>query len=346
MLGSSRGRLCARDRGGRALRAIVVALLVSVSASPARADGPDAREQAAARFQRALEAAQRGRLSEAAREFEAAYALSPSPIVLYNLGQTQSALGRPVEAAQSLRRYLETETAPLEPDRAQEVKDLIAMNERLIGTLALQVTPPPQELEVDAALVAPNAATIPLAAGRHVVVARRSGYSSGSVTVDVTPGAQVSAALTLEPLASAAPPPTSSATPFPVLPVPAPAPEPLERSPAALAVSWASMGVGAVALGVGAGFGISAINLNKQSKIDGHCDDRGCDTVGAPLRAAAVTNGNVATALLITGAALVGAGLTVYLVTAPTAPKRKRDARLTLAGRPGSSMDLNLTLGF
>jgi len=164
--------------------------------------------------------------------------------------------------------------------------------------------------------------------------------------VEVTAGARVSAALALEPVAPAVP--TPSAVGSAALPLPTPAPAPVEqhRSPTALALSWGSIRLGAVAIGVGAGFGLSAISLNKQSKADGHCDDRGCDTVGAPLRAAAVTNGNVATAMFIAGGVLVGAGLTVYLITAPKEHKHKLDARLTLAGRPGSAVDLNLILGF
>jgi hypothetical protein len=341
--------MLARSRAGlhRSLLALGLSLFPQLVTVPARAEGPSTSEEASALFLTAIAAAERGQLSEAARDFQAAYAISPNPVVLYNLGQTQSALGRPVEAAHSLRLYLETEKAPLAADREREVRELIAKNEQLIGSVAVVVTPTPEELEVDAAPVSPNTETLVLAAGRHVIVARHSGYFAGSTTVEVLPQAEVAAAITLQPVAREAPlpPPPVAAPSSAGARTKAQAPR-AERSPAAEAVVWGGLGLGAVALGVGTGYVLSAVHLNSQSNADGHCNAQGCDSVGAPLRAAAITNGNIATGLLITGGALVGIGLTTYFITSPRDEGHKVTARLTVTRHSGDGLRLDLKVGF
>src|SRR6478609_5613259 len=71
--------------------------------APREAEG---QHQARALFQAGLSHAQQGDLLTALAEFEEAYRAQPHFSVLYNIAQTRSALGRPVEANEAFRRYL------------------------------------------------------------------------------------------------------------------------------------------------------------------------------------------------------------------------------------------------
>jgi hypothetical protein len=297
------------------------------TARPARGDEAT-RRAASEQFRRGVEAANRGELAHAARDFEAAYALSPNPVVLYNLGQTQSALGRPVEAVRSLRLFLQSSPPP-DAERAREAEALIRANERAIGVLELEVVPPFARLEVDATKVELQDGKLRLAAGRHVVVAELEGYLPGVVNVEITGEASTAARVELKPVVAASSaanvveirPATSDPSRWLARPAPAP---PTGISPVSIA-ALAGAGLGVVALGLGTIYAVRASTLDEAAQETGHCDARTCDAVGFPLRESAHRQGNVATGLFIAGAALLTAGITVHFVWgAPAEPDRAR----------------------
>jgi tetratricopeptide (TPR) repeat protein len=310
---------------------IVGLLLVAGEAAYAQETTPEAR--ARVHFQQGVEAVQRGELTRATEHFEAAQALSPNPVVLYNLGQTYSALGRPVEAEAALQRYLASEPRPTDPKRIKAVEDLIAFNERRIGSVLVELTPADATLEVDGSkVVLPPPRRIRLAAGRHVLVANKPDFKPAIANVDVSAGAEARTQLELEPLPAPGSEPTSaepSAAGAAVAraDVPAPAPPP----PAATAsqgkstrhiVSLVTMGAGGAAIVASAVFAFEANRLNHASNRDGHCDDSGCDPEGYHLREAAKRNGNWATGLLVSGAVVGALGLTLFLLEPAAAPSR------------------------
>ncbi|HVY45241.1 MAG TPA: hypothetical protein VHB21_05140, partial [Minicystis sp.] len=89
--------------------------------------------------------------------------------------------------------------------------------------------------------------------------------------------------------------------------------------------------------GVGAGtvLGFVAKGKKDDSNANGHCNGNACDATGYPLRADAVTIGNVGTVVFVAGAALAATGAVLFF-TAPTAAGAPRVV-LTLALGPGAA---------
>jgi hypothetical protein len=290
-------------------------LMVSMlSVSPkTRADQVDARATARMHFQNGVEAVSRGDLEVAVDHFDAAYALSPEPVVLYNLGLTHSALGHPVEAVKAFEQYLASRPPPAPGARTEEVLALVRTNRRRIGMLALDVEPPTAAIEVDGVGVELSAGKVRLVAGPHAVVARVPGRAPGVLNVTVAPETETSARIVLPP---AAPPPgLSQRAGRDTRPREQLAPRASDpRSDALPMPALLSGGVGIALLGASAALAVTARDLEQTAKAQGHCNDRDCDEIGLPLREAAGKRANVATALFAAGGALVGAGVALYFV--------------------------------
>src|SRR5258708_27144186 len=77
---------------------------------------PEARTEAAERFDRGLRLFNRGDTASALAEFRRAYALIPNVLVLYNIGLVYAQMGRPVEASDALEQVLASPGA-LSPER-------------------------------------------------------------------------------------------------------------------------------------------------------------------------------------------------------------------------------------
>jgi len=82
---------------------IVVVLLLGGGQAQAAAD-ESMTEAARAQFAHGVELADKGDFQGALQAFSDAYTASPLFAVLYNIGQAQVALGRPLEAAATLSR--------------------------------------------------------------------------------------------------------------------------------------------------------------------------------------------------------------------------------------------------
>src|SRR3954462_1207204 len=180
----------------RCIEIILIAVLLVGTHGLARAEDMTPEARARVHFQQGVEAVQRGELTRGAEHFEEAQALSPNPVVLYNLGQTYSALGRPVQAEAALRSYLGSEPRPTDTKRIKAVEDLIAFNVRRIGSVLVELTPADATLEVDGSpvLLTPPG-RIRLAAGRHVFVATKPEYEPAIANLDVSAGAEIHAQL-------------------------------------------------------------------------------------------------------------------------------------------------------
>ena len=176
-------------------RAWLLSATLLLAAAPAAAEQS---KEAAAHFSRGLEHAKQGDLESAASAFEAAYRLSPHPAVLYNLGQTYASLGRPVEAVRALKQYL-AEAEGVTSARRAEVGELIAFHERRIGKLAVSLQPADAELLLDGHPVERALLTAPIeiAAGTHVLEARKEGHLPATLTRVVRPQQTVEARLEL-----------------------------------------------------------------------------------------------------------------------------------------------------
>jgi tetratricopeptide (TPR) repeat protein len=183
-----------------ALSGCALALLVATGRASA-ADG-DATVVARQHFERGYAAAQRGELELAVTEFERAYAASPNPSVLFNLGQAYASAGRPAEAVETLERYLKLAGDSIPSDRRALVNELIAYHSRTLGEIMLDVSPPGAEVTLDDRSLgaAPFARPVRVIRGRHTVVVSKSGYERHVDSLAVDAGARLSFQFTLEPI--------------------------------------------------------------------------------------------------------------------------------------------------
>src|SRR3569833_3054748 len=133
-----------RSRSVLALVAFVS--IVGVDAAPAPAE--PAKAEARERCDRGLGLFEKGDNAAALAEFKRAYELIPNPVVLYNMGLVYAAMNRPVEAAETLDRYLNQagEKASAEQRRhATQVRDEQASRVARV----MVVTAHPATIEVD-----------------------------------------------------------------------------------------------------------------------------------------------------------------------------------------------------
>jgi len=112
----------------RTLMGCALLLLASLVPRAARS-AEDPRAEASAHYARGIELAEQALYATALAQFKAAYDKSPHFAVLYNIGQAQIALGRPVEAIEALSRYLRGGADQVPLSRREQVQAQIALLE-------------------------------------------------------------------------------------------------------------------------------------------------------------------------------------------------------------------------
>jgi hypothetical protein len=166
---------------------------------------------------------------------------------------------------------------------------------------------------------------LPVDTGPHLVTVAAPGRIGWKKSFAVAMDGDTVEVTVEEPLAEA---PVADA------PKPAPAPPPRVSAWTARRIAGGALGgVGLVALGVGAGFGASAIHQKNESNASGHCGAANrCDSTGIQLRDQAFQSAAASTALFLSGAVALAAGVT--LVVLPLgAPAPARTARLVMGPR-------------
>jgi tetratricopeptide (TPR) repeat protein len=163
--------------------------------SPGTSPAPpqDPREAARVRFAQGLERAGQSDYEGALREFTAAYELSPHFAVLYNIGQSLIALGRPLEAVDTLSKYLRDGQEQVPPDRRLQAETQISLLQSLFAELTITTDRPGALISVDGREVGrtPLYQPLRLAAGTHAVsavVEAPGGTTTTNRTVTIMPG--------------------------------------------------------------------------------------------------------------------------------------------------------------
>ena len=224
-------------------------------AGAARADDP-ARAAASAYYSKGLELANQGQYEAALDQFANAYTKSPHFAVLYNIGQAQIALGRPLEAISALAKYLRDGAEQVPLSRREQVQAQIALLEARLSELTITTDTPGAVIRVDGHEVgtAPLFQPIRLAAGSHTVTARLP--NGAEVVRAVALGEAEREKLELELAGAAPPPPSPAAVPPPSAAESAAAPPPVTlpveeppppRSPAMRRTSYVLAGSGVLA---------------------------------------------------------------------------------------------------
>jgi tetratricopeptide (TPR) repeat protein len=191
------------------MRALALALAVLLAA-PARADVPITRE-AQLEFERGVQLlhdAEGPRYAEAYEAFRSAYAASPTPKILGNLGLCAMQLERDGEAIEHYERYLrevpDADAAELERIR----RDLVALQERS-ATLVLEIDPLGATIDdrrhVDAAAIenryraSGRVTTLRVRAGRREIEVTAPDHLPARVAIDLAAGRTERRTVLLEP---------------------------------------------------------------------------------------------------------------------------------------------------
>lgn len=300
------GTLCA---------AVLLSTLAGVAVGAERT-GPCA--AAAIHYDHALDLARQGLFAGALDEFNAAYATCPNFAVLYDIGQTQDRLGRPLEAIAALTRYLREGADHVPLSRREQAQAQIALLEAKLAELSVATDRPGAVVRVDGREVgvAPLFQPERLAAGAHSVSATAPDGARLTRQVTLAEGERRNLELSFGPPALATPP-VAPAVPT-LVTAPPPATEPagwtLRRAPAILAG-------GGVVLG-GAALGVYLANRGQyqdwqaqnQNLVPGTMNYHQLALANNQLADDLTTADHAILGLSLAAGALVAAGVTMFLV--------------------------------
>jgi PEGA domain/Tetratricopeptide repeat len=151
-----------------------------------RAGAQDA-DQALAkeRFQRGVASYEAGQYGEALADFQEAYRLKPHPLVRVNIANCYDKLDRPVEAIFHFDLFMSSKQGS--PEQRAEIKEALKGLRKRVGKLMLDVAPDGAHVTIDDSdeRRAPILEPITLKAGPHEVAVSLDGYDTLRRTVDV-----------------------------------------------------------------------------------------------------------------------------------------------------------------
>jgi hypothetical protein len=245
-----------------------------------------------------------GDYASALDKFGAAYQAYPSPKLMFNIGQANRDLSRPVEAREAFEKYLATEDDPTSPTVAEATKSLDELQHKL-GRIRVEC----ETADVEVRLDGKSAGTTPLVnvlwatPGKHQVTANHERSGLALEDVDVKAGVLNVVTLRLQPLATQ--------------------PAEVQRSVPQVQQSerrwkWTLVAASStVALGIGA----IVSGLAMQSKYDSLKSSCGSDSTsgsGCTDISAVTTRRNIANVLWgLTGAAAISTGVLFYVERTP-----------------------------
>jgi hypothetical protein len=174
----------------------------ALGADPAQ-PGADPAQLAEAKrhFEQGVALYNEGNFGAALAEFEASHRAYPVAGVLYNIGLTQKALFRYVEAIDTLGRYLREASPPPRPERRAEVERIIEEMTALLADVRLAVEPAGAAVVIDGR--AAGTAPLPplrLPAGQHTIEVSAEGYRGARKEVLVSAGTALQVKIALQAL--------------------------------------------------------------------------------------------------------------------------------------------------
>jgi PEGA domain len=149
---------------------------------------PDARREAAERFDRGLRLFNQGENAGALVEFKRTYQITGDPTTLFNIGLVYAELKRPVDAVDALDTLLKS-AAKLGPEQRKKAEQVRAEQWTFVAFLQIGSNVPAL-IEIDGVEAGrtPLAGTLRVAAGNHIVGVVASGYAPSRKTVDIAGG--------------------------------------------------------------------------------------------------------------------------------------------------------------
>lgn len=316
---------------------IVFALLASSSVHAQVT--PDQKAAAEALFDKGVNLMRQGEFAQACAYLEQSQAVERGIGTMLWLAQCYAKIGRTASAWAIYREASSAAQAEGQSERAQQGAESAAALEPQLAKLAVLVPPAAQVpgLEISRNGLPLASAVwgvmVPVDPGPQKIEARAPNHEAWSHTESVARSGQLS--VTVPPLTASAEP-----TPPPVAATPAPTSSgsnAIDLSAHAESggktqrtVALVTGVVGVVGLGLGSYFGIRA--ASKNSDADKACPDRLCSVQGFDLQKKAEDAAMLSNVFVIGGAALLGAGIVLYL----TAPKDETP-NVALRGLPGGA---------
>jgi hypothetical protein len=180
-------------RGGRALGLALAGaalLLAGASAAQPAPAGDPAREQATRLLQRGNTQLDQGLYLEALQSFQEAYRAFPSPKLHYSIAQTQSELGRLLEALHHYELFVRDVKREEMPRQWSIATERIFKLQGTVATLQIQTNLADATVTADGAVVGrtPLAEPLRFLPGAHVVIVAREGYERQIISVTLKAG--------------------------------------------------------------------------------------------------------------------------------------------------------------
>jgi len=199
----------------------ITSLVVFALLAQAAQASVDAKSRAQALLREGTQLYEEGGYPDALTKFEQAYALYPSPKLLFNMAKTARALGRPVDAIEAFERFL-AEATDVPPEMVESAKRSVAELSLNVGSLMIDCSTAGAEISVDGKRIglAPIMKLLRVVPGNHQVTATHPSALPAVENVVVAAGTAQTVGLRLRPFAQAA----VAAPIMPAYPMPAPAP--------------------------------------------------------------------------------------------------------------------------
>jgi PEGA domain len=180
----------------------LILLAILAQASPPTGD-PQAKAQAQALLGQATKLYQQGDVAGALDKFQAAYASFPSPKLMFNIGQANRDLSRPVEALEAFEKFL-VGAADASPEMIADARKSVAQLQKKLGRIQVDCESAGAEVSVDGKSVGltPLPELIWVTPGRHQVTAKHASAAPAIEDVDVTAGSVSTVTMRLRPLAA------------------------------------------------------------------------------------------------------------------------------------------------
>jgi hypothetical protein len=330
----------------RRLTPISLLLAVFLLQAPVARAGDVAAAEALFREGRAL--MEEGKYAVACPKLAESYEQDPGTGTLLALAMCRERAGQLASAWASYGQVASHSKRDGRADREQAARERMQALEPRLSRLTITVDPetatlPGVAVKRDGAPVRSGAwgTAMPLDPGEHVIEAAAPGRQPWSTKVTIaaerdTQTVRVPALPVAESL-----PVATSASPAASTPEPAGAPAPKEGPPLRT-IGLIVGGAGVVALGVGGLFALKAKNANEESKEDDHCNAANqCDAIGGTKRDDAESAAAVASVSLIAGGVLAAAGITLFVLGAPSRePSTVSIEALPLIGRSDAGVAL------
>jgi hypothetical protein len=185
-------------------------LLVTLAQITPPTTDPEAKAQAQALLGQGTKLYEQGDVAGALQKFDAAYAAYASPKLMFNIGQANRELNRPVEALEAFEKFL-VSAADASPEMVADARKSVAQLQKKLGRIQIDCETAGAKVSVDGkdVGVVPLPEPIWAAPGLRQVTASHASATTSFEVVEVKAGSVSTVTMRLRPLAA----PVAASTP-------------------------------------------------------------------------------------------------------------------------------------